>query len=219
MKPALCIPAAARSSAVETGTRSARIYGRLARSSGVRQSRPPGSRASSVWRERVRGIDDKMPYVKPMKGSAMSIHEAGFAVLLPEQLHWRDSKLMKIPFANLLEQLGNAVPMGGRLWRLPPFSANTWHRHVDSWELYFLLEGQGRIRVGEKTMTLPKYGSVLVAPRMLRQIFNDTAGEALWLIVGAPQETTNPGAEPALFYPQDPKSLPAELAGRIWPPS
>jgi mannose-6-phosphate isomerase-like protein (cupin superfamily) len=148
----------------------------------------------------------------------MSLHDEGFAVLLPEQQHWRDSKMMKIPFANLLEDLGGSGKMGGRLWRLPAFSANTWHRHVDSWEFYFLLEGKGRIRVGEKTLSIPRYGSVLVAPQALRQIFNDSPEEALWLILGAPQETVNPAEEPALFYPQDPKALPAELAGRVWPP-
>jgi hypothetical protein len=51
---------------------------------------------------------------------------------------------------------------------------------------------------------------------MLRQIFNDTAEESLWLIVGAPQEKQP--LELSRIYPEDPKSLPAQLAGRIWPP-
>jgi len=148
----------------------------------------------------------------------MSLNDEGFAVLMPEGQRWRESNIMKIPNANLLQDLGGSDRLGGRLWRLPPFSANTWHRHVDSWELYFLLEGVGRMRIGGNTVTVPRHGCVLVAPRMLRQVFNDTSEEALWLIVAAPQEQADLGADPSRVYPQDPKSLPPELAGRAWPP-
>lgn len=149
----------------------------------------------------------------------MPLHEQGYAVLPPEGQHWRESNLMKIPNADLLRDLGGSDRLGGRLWRLPPYSANTWHRHVDSWELYFVLEGLGRIRVGETTLTIPRHGCVLVAPDKLRQVFNDTPEDALWLILAAPQE--QPAvfeSEPARFYPEDPRSLPPELAGRAWPP-
>jgi len=148
----------------------------------------------------------------------MSIHDDGFSVLLPDAQHWRDSNIMKIPNANLLDDLGGSDRLGGRLWRLPPYSANTWHKHVVSWEFYFLLEGLGRIRVGGTTVTVPRYGCVLVSPRLLRQVFNDTPDEALWLIVAAPQEgPSGTKMDTSQFYPQDPKSLPPELAGRIWP--
>jgi uncharacterized cupin superfamily protein len=106
---------------------------------------------------------------------------------------------------------------------LPPKSANTLHRHVRAEEFYFVLEGIGRMRVGDETLTVPKYGGVLVAPEKLRQVFNDTDVEVLWLIVGAPEELEFlPGAKekPAmsLIYPVDPKQLPEELAGVNWPP-
>ena len=80
-----------------------------------------------------------------MTREAMSLRDDGFALLLPESQHWRESNIMKIPNTNLLDDLGGADHLGGRLWRLPPYSANTWHRHVDSWEFYFLLEGLGRM--------------------------------------------------------------------------
>src|SRR5262245_20807631 len=114
--------------------------------------------------------------------------ERGYSLLSPKDQVWRESNIMKIPNTNLLQQLGGGTQMGGRLWRLPPCSANTSHRHVDQWELYFVLEGTGRMRVGGDTLTIPRHGSVLVAPDRLRQVFNDTAQEALWLIVGAPQD-------------------------------
>jgi mannose-6-phosphate isomerase-like protein (cupin superfamily) len=146
-------------------------------------------------------------------------NEDGFAVLLSNAHHWRESNIMKVPNANLLQDLGGSEHLGGRLWRLPPYSANTWHRHTDSWELYFVLDGLGRMRIGEKTISIPCYGCVLVAPPMLRQIFNDTPDESLWLIIAAPPEGQS-GAKVDLshIYPEDPRSLPAELAGRVWPP-
>ena len=78
------------------------------------------------------------------------------------------------------------------------------------------------MRVSDTTLTVPKYGGVLVGPRELRQVFNDTDSEVLWLIVGAPEETeflpdskTKP--DMSLIYPVDPKQLPEELAGVEWP--
>ena len=90
-------------------------------------------------------------------------------------------------------------------------------------EFYFVLEGTGRLRVGDQTLTVPKYGGVLVGPGELRQVFNDTDVEVLWLIVGAPEELELlPGAKNkpdiSLIYPVDPKQLPKELAGTDWPP-
>src|SRR5262245_14148651 len=149
----------------------------------------------------------------------MTEREPGYAVLLPQDQKWRASNIMKIPNTNLLEQLGGSAPMGGRLWRLPPFSANTWHKHVDQWELYFVLEGTGRMRVGQDTLSVPRYGSVIVSPGKLRQVFNDTADEVLWLILGAPKDGI--GGRPidtSDLYPEDPTTLPPELGGRVWPP-
>ena len=149
----------------------------------------------------------------------MSIQDDGYAILPPDSQRWRESNIMRIPNTNLLEDLGGGQTMGGRLWRLPPYSANTWHKHVDSWELYFLLEGRGRMRVGGRTLTVPRYGCVLVAPAKLRQVFNDSAEECLWLIVSAPQERAAADAPRREdIYPEDPTSLPHELDGRIWPP-
>ena len=94
---------------------------------------------------------------------------------------------MKIPNADYLERTGSEN-LGARLWRLPPKSANTLHKHIRAEEFYFVLEGMGRMRVGDETLTVPKYGGVLVGPDQLRQVFNDTDAEVLWLIVGAPEE-------------------------------
>ncbi|MDB6017987.1 MAG: Cupin 2 conserved barrel domain protein [Pedosphaera sp.] len=144
----------------------------------------------------------------------------GCFLIRPEDLQWRVSNLMKIPNADFLERT-KSENLGARLWRLPPKSANTLHKHVRAEEFYFVLEGVGRIRVGDQTFTVPKHGGLLVGPGELRQVFNDTESETLWLIVGAPEELeflSNPPPDMSLIYPVDPKQLPKELAGVEWPP-
>lgn len=148
----------------------------------------------------------------------------GYQLITPDDLHWRPSNLMKIPNADFLERTGSEH-LSARLWRMPPKSANTLHKHLRQEEFYFVLEGTGRMRVGETTLTVPKYGGVLVGPDQLRQVFNDTDAEVLWLIVGAPEEleflqgSQSTGMDLSLIYPTDPKQLPRELAGFTWPPS
>ena len=66
----------------------------------------------------------------------------GYHLIKPQDLHWRPSNLMEIPNADYLERTGSEN-IGARLWRLPPKSANTLHKHVRSEEFYFVLEGQG----------------------------------------------------------------------------
>lgn len=143
----------------------------------------------------------------------------GYSFLKPEEHHWRLSNLMHIPNTDLLEHT-KSENIGARLWRYPPGSAGTWHRHVKAEEYYFVLEGTGRIRIGEDTLTIPKYSGVLVGPEMLRQVFNDTDSDVLWFMVGAPEQEFEPGEPFDLkrFYPEDPTQLPKELAGKTWPP-
>jgi mannose-6-phosphate isomerase-like protein (cupin superfamily) len=143
----------------------------------------------------------------------------GYFLIKPDDLFWRPSNLMNIPNADFLERTKSEI-LGARLWRLPPKSANTLHRHPKMEEFYFVIEGTGRIRVGDQTLTVPKHGGVLVGPKELRQVFNDTDTEVLWLIVGAPEQEMPPGEklDMKLVYPEDPKQLPKELAGVTWPP-
>ena len=143
----------------------------------------------------------------------------GFFLIKPDDLSWRPSNLMKIPNADFLERT-KSENLGARLWRLPPQSANTLHRHIKAEEFYFVIEGTGRIRVGDQSLTIPKLGGVLVGPEQLRQIFNDTETETLWLIVGAPDREVEPGEtlDMKIIYPTDPTQLPKELSGVAWPP-
>ena len=86
------------------------------------------------------------------------------------------------------------------------------------------LKALGACASATKTLTVPKYGGVLVGPEQLRQVFNDTDDEVLWLIVGAPEELeflqgSKSKIDLSLIYPVDPKQLPKELAGVEWPPN
>ncbi len=146
----------------------------------------------------------------------------GYHLITPDDLAWRPSNLMRIPNADYLERTGSHN-LGARLWRLPPKSANTLHKHLRSEEFYFVLEGTGRLRVGTETLTVPRYGGVLVGPDTLRQVFNDTDTDVLWLILGAPEELeflqgSKSPMDLSKIYPMDPAQLPPELAGVPWPP-
>lgn len=146
----------------------------------------------------------------------------GYRVINPQDLSWRPSNLMQIPNADFLERTGSEN-LSARLWRMPPKSASTLHKHLRMEEFYFVLEGTGRLRVGDETLTVQKHGGVLVGPDELRQVFNDTEAEVLWLIVGGPEElellpTAPTKPDLSLIYPVDPQQLPKELAGVEWPP-
>jgi uncharacterized cupin superfamily protein len=139
-----------------------------------------------------------------------------YRVLPAAEAFWRPSNQMGVDNTDLAAQLG-AQTLGARLWRLRPGQASTRHRHDDEAELYVVLEGTGRIRVGEDLLTLDPLSSLLVEPRTLRQVFNDTAADALWLVVGAPPEAANTlEMTPELLadrYPDGPRALPPELGG------
>jgi quercetin dioxygenase-like cupin family protein len=110
-----------------------------------------------------------------------------------------------------------AAYLGMRLWRLRPGQASTWHRHEVTEELYVLLEGTGRMRVGDDVLTLEPLGAVAVDPGDLRQVFNDTEADQLWLIAGSPNEVASTlemsEEELAWRYPDGLKALPPELGG------
>jgi quercetin dioxygenase-like cupin family protein len=137
-----------------------------------------------------------------------------YRVLSAADAHWRPSNQMGVDNTDLAKQL-DAKALGARLWRLRPGQASTRHRHFSQEELYLLLEGTGRIRVDDDLLTLAPLAAVLVEPDSIRQAFNDTDADQLWLIVGAPPElaSTLEMSEGRLkaLYPDGPKALPPEL--------
>ena len=108
-----------------------------------------------------------------------------------------------------------ATQLGARLWRIEPGQASTRHRHKSTEELYVLLEGTGKLRVEDELLVLEPMDAVVVDPETVRQPFNDTGKDQLWLVVGAPTEhadtTTMDEELIAWMYPDGPKALPPEL--------
>lgn len=142
-----------------------------------------------------------------------------YQVLHSGDAFWRPSNQMKVENTDLAKQL-EAKTLGARLWRLQPGQASTRHRHVQQHELYVLLEGEGRVRVDDEVLTLRPLSALLVEPEHVRQLFNDSDTDALWLVVGAPPEGANTLEMSeellATIYPDGPKALPPELGGGVF---
>jgi quercetin dioxygenase-like cupin family protein len=140
-----------------------------------------------------------------------------YRLLKSADAFWRPSNQMRVENTDLAKQL-EASTMGARLWRLAPGQASTKHRHAKEEELYVLLEGSGRVRIDdEEPLTMEPLDTLLVEPGSVRQLFNDTAADQLWLVVGAPPGPANTleMSEEQLrwMYPDGPKALPPELGG------
>jgi quercetin dioxygenase-like cupin family protein len=141
-----------------------------------------------------------------------------YRVLKAAEAFWRPSNQMRVPNTDLARQL-EATQLGARLWRLAPGQASTKHRHEgQEEELYLLLEGTGRMRIGEEVLTLAPLDTILVEADTVRQLFNDTDADQLWFVAGAPppqQASTLEMDEAQLrrLYPDGPKALPPELSG------
>ena len=140
----------------------------------------------------------------------------GYRALPAADAFWRPSNQMQVLNTDLARQLG-ASDVTARLWRLAPGQASTRHRHFAETELYVVLEGTGRIRVDADLLTLEPLSALLVEPSSVRQVFNDTDADALWLVVGTPPEFASSleltPEQLAHMYPDGPKALPPELGG------
>jgi quercetin dioxygenase-like cupin family protein len=137
-----------------------------------------------------------------------------YRTLPAQEAFWRRSNQMGVLNTDLAKQL-EATTLGARLWRLHPGQASTRHRHRQTHEIYVLLEGTGRIRIGQDLHTLEPLSSLRVDPGEVRQLFNDTSADQLWLVVGAPPEAANTlemtPEQLAWLYPDGPKALPPEI--------
>ena len=140
----------------------------------------------------------------------------GYRVLPADEAFWRRSNQMGVLNTDLAKQL-EASEMGARMWRLEPGQASTKHKHETQSELYVVLEGTGRVRIGDDVLTLAPLSALLVEAKTVRQVFNDTEEDCLWLVVGAPAEPGNTlemtPEQLASLYPDGPKAMPPELGG------
>ena len=139
----------------------------------------------------------------------------GYRILPAADAFWRPSNATRVLNTDLARQLGTEA-LGARLWRLAPGQTITRHRHRVTTELYVVLEGTGRVRIGDDVHTLAPLSALVVEPRTVRQVFNDTDADALWLVCGAPQEPANTlemtDEVKADLYPDGLTALPPELS-------
>lgn len=140
-----------------------------------------------------------------------------YRVLNARDAFWRPSNQMGVENTDLAKQL-EARTLAARFWRLHPGQASTKHRHLETHELYVVIEGTGRMRVDDELLTLEPLSAVLVEPEHVRQVFNDTDADALWLIASAPREEVSSTLEMSeeqltFMYPDGPKALPPEMGG------
>lgn len=80
--------------------------------------------------------------------------------------------------------------MRARVWYLEPgHDRKGTHVHGEQEELYYAIEGTGKLTIAGETVEVPEGAFVRLPPSTPRRLFNDTDGEHVWLIVGAPPVT------------------------------
>jgi mannose-6-phosphate isomerase-like protein (cupin superfamily) len=72
--------------------------------------------------------------------------------------------------------------------RVPPGGTTKWHRVADTTERYVILEGSGRVEVGEHAPQDVAAGDVVIIPRAERQrIANIGEGDLVFLAICTPR--------------------------------
>jgi mannose-6-phosphate isomerase-like protein (cupin superfamily) len=82
-------------------------------------------------------------------------------------------------------------------WVRVPAGCKNWpvHRHSAQWELYYLLEGEGRYFDGENWNEVNAGGSILALPGESHQIANSGATDLVYLVIA------NMPVADSVFYP------------------
>ena len=139
-----------------------------------------------------------------------------YSVLPAGEAFWRPSNQMGVLNTDLAKQLG-AEGLGARFWRLRPGQASTKHRHRLTAELYVVLEGEGRIRIGEDlagrcrgcrrcSWSPTASGRSSMTARPTRCGWSSGRRSEAANTLEMSEETL------AFLYPDGPKALPPELA-------
>lgn len=111
---------------------------------------------------------------------------AEYSVLDAAAADRRVSDKSSTEYVDLTEEL-NLTELRGRVWHLEPgHDRKASHVHETQEELYYVIEGPGRMTVGGDTVDVAEESFVRVPPETPRRLFNDTDEEHVWLIVGAP---------------------------------
>jgi mannose-6-phosphate isomerase-like protein (cupin superfamily) len=72
--------------------------------------------------------------------------------------------------------------------RYAPGDSIEHHRHEIAEEIYVLLSGGGQIRIGDDVIEASPLDAFRVPAELLRSVYNHTEQEAVWLVIGAPED-------------------------------
>ena len=90
-------------------------------------------------------------------------------------------------YANPLgsEQLGVNVRVleAGQSSVPPGFDENAGHSHDEVEEVYFVLDGELTVKLGDDVLTLGRWDAVLIPPDVKRGVRNDSSAQAAMLMV------------------------------------
>ncbi|MFW6385157.1 MAG: cupin domain-containing protein [Halodesulfurarchaeum sp.] len=111
---------------------------------------------------------------------------AEYSFLKPSSVELKPSKGSGTLHVDLVDEL-DGTNMRPKLWYLDPGDAMSFHRQTEQEEIYFVVEGPGRMRIEDEYHDVPEGTFVRVPPETRRQVLNDTdSGRHVWLVVGAP---------------------------------
>lgn len=101
-------------------------------------------------------------------------------------------------YVDLTTVLG-LTEMRARVWDVEAGNARkTYHRQERQEELYYVIDGPGRMEIGDETVDVPEGTALRVPPETPRRVINDTERDHVWLVVGAP-----PVADDGRSVPRD----------------
>ena len=88
---------------------------------------------------------------------------------------------------------------------VPPGEEPSWgHEHRTIEEIYLVLDGELRVKLGDEVETLRQYDAVLIPPGTPRGARNETDGEARLLMISRPVEDQGAESVPHEgFWPGD----------------
>ncbi|MFC7237001.1 cupin domain-containing protein [Saliphagus sp. GCM10025317] len=110
---------------------------------------------------------------------------SNYAFLNPSEVDPTPSAVSGTPQIDVAGELG-CEKMRPRLWYVGPGDEMSHHRQTEQEEVYFVVQGPGRISIDGTDRDVPEGTLLRIPPETPRQIFNDTADEHVWYVVGAP---------------------------------
>ena len=108
-----------------------------------------------------------------------------YSAIRPDDAEKEPSKSSGTMHVDLVESL-DCTEMRPKVWYLSPGDAMSYHRQTEQEEFYYLLRGPGRMKIEGELHDVPEGTAMRIPPETRRQVLNDTEGEHVWLVVGAP---------------------------------